>query len=209
MFENPNPIPRILRRQEIQESSTSSKPTFRSTSCPIRWIYLEDEPFDEHFETSLFRTSSDSELIDLIPDPLFIEELQLEAINSSINRHLQNSIQSDLTYEGTPNLSVITTASVSSSPFPHTSQPQTTPSTPPSTTQTPTAIPTPTVVSSLLAAMENIYAPLVLPANLGAMPQDYQSKITRFDGTGTYIAQHHTKKMTDHFEIYEISVDDV
>ena len=57
--------------------------------------------------------------------------------------------------------------------------------------------------------MENIYAPLVLPANPGAMPQDYQSKITPFDGSGTYTTEQHTKKMTDYFEIYEIDVDDV
>lgn len=41
------------------------------------------------------------------------------------------------------------------------------------------------------------------------MPQDYQSKITPFDGTGIYTAQQHTKKMYDYFEIYEIGVDDV
>lgn len=41
------------------------------------------------------------------------------------------------------------------------------------------------------------------------MPQDYQSKITTFDGTSTYTAQQHTKKMTDYFEIYEIDTDDV
>jgi hypothetical protein len=132
----------------------------------------------------------------------------------SIDRHLQNSPQSDLTTEGTPNPSVITSVSASSSSFPHTSQPQTTPhqtitSSSPSTTQTSTVIPTPAVVSPLPTAMANRYAPLVLPANLGAMPQDYQSKITPFDGTGTYTAQQHTKKMTDYFEIYEIDTDDV
>ena len=41
------------------------------------------------------------------------------------------------------------------------------------------------------------------------MPQDYQRKITYFDGTSTYTAQHHTKKMTDYFENYEIDDDDV
>lgn len=56
--------------------------------------------------------------------------------------------------------------------------------------------------------MANRYAPLVLLANLGAMPQDYQSKITTFDGTGTYTAQQYTKKKTDYFEIYEIDNDD-
>ena len=41
------------------------------------------------------------------------------------------------------------------------------------------------------------------------MPQDYQSKITYFDCTGTYTAKQHTKKMTDYFENYEIDDDDV
>jgi len=41
------------------------------------------------------------------------------------------------------------------------------------------------------------------------MPQDYQSKITYFEGTGTYTAQQHTKKMTDYFVSYEIDADDV
>jgi len=41
------------------------------------------------------------------------------------------------------------------------------------------------------------------------MPQDYQSKITPFDGSGSYTAQQHTKKITDYFEIYEIDADDV
>ena len=34
-------------------------------------------------------------------------------------------------------------------------------------------------------------------------------KITPFDGSGTYTAQQHTKKMTDYFEIYEVDADDV
>ena len=41
------------------------------------------------------------------------------------------------------------------------------------------------------------------------MPQDYQSKITYFDGTGTYTALQHTKKMQDYFENYEIDDDGV
>lgn len=53
------------------------------------------------------------------------------------------------------------------------------------------------------------YAPLVLPANPGAMPQDYQGKITYFDGTSTYTAQQHTKRMQDYFENYEIDDEDV
>ena len=214
MFENPNLIPRICRRQESQESTASSLRIYRSRSCPIRCSYLEDEPFDEQFETSLFVTFPDSKLVPLVPDPIFIEELQFEAVSSSIDRHLQSSIQFELTSERTPNPFTVTAASTSSSSFPLISQPkitppQTPPSTPPSTTQIPIVTPTPPVVRSPPAAMANKYTPLVFPANLGAMPQDYQSKITPFDGTGTYTAQQHTKKMTDYFKIYEIDTDDV
>lgn len=48
------------------------------------------------------------------------------------------------------------------------------------------------------------YAPLVLPAQLHAMPQDYQSKIFMFDVTSQYTAQQHVNKMTDYFELHEI-----
>ena len=57
--------------------------------------------------------------------------------------------------------------------------------------------------------MANIYAPLQLPANPGVMPQDYQTKITYFDGTDSYTALQHTKKMQDYFENYEIDDDGV
>jgi len=57
--------------------------------------------------------------------------------------------------------------------------------------------------------MANRYAPLQLPANPGALPQDYQSKITHFDSTGPFTALHHTKKMQDYFESYEIDDDSV
>lgn len=57
--------------------------------------------------------------------------------------------------------------------------------------------------------MANRYAPLQLPTNPGAMPQDYQTKITYFDGTGTCTALQHTKKMQDYFENYEIDDDSV
>ena len=99
---------------------------------------------------------------------------------------------------------MITSGSPSSSTFPQASQPQTTPSTPPPTTHRPTS-----PVIPLPLPMANRYAPLRLPANLGAMPQDYQSKITPFDGSGTYTAQKHTKRMTDYFKFYEIDADDV
>jgi len=53
------------------------------------------------------------------------------------------------------------------------------------------------------------YAPLVIPAPQCIFPVDYQSKIITFDGTRTYTAQQHTKKMTDYFELHEIDIGDV
>ena len=55
----------------------------------------------------------------------------------------------------------------------------------------------------------NRYAPLQLPTNPAAMPQDYQTKITYFDGTSAFTALQHTKKMQDYFESYEIDDDGV
>ena len=55
--------------------------------------------------------------------------------------------------------------------------------------------------------MANRYVSLQLPTNLGAMPQDYQTKITYFDSTGSHTALQHTKKMQDYFENYEIDDD--
>ena len=41
------------------------------------------------------------------------------------------------------------------------------------------------------------------------MPQDYQTKITYFDGTSACTTLQHTKKMQDYFESYEIDDDSV
>ena len=93
-----------------------------------------------------------------------------------------------------------------------------TPSTPPFTAHTTTttiAIPVIPVIPIILvvplipANMANRYAPLQLPANPGALPQEYQSKITYFDSTGPFTTLQHTKKMQDYFENYEIDNDSV
>ena len=57
--------------------------------------------------------------------------------------------------------------------------------------------------------MAALYAPLVLPQNLGAMPKDYQSKIPQFDNTQPITTQQHVDKMNDFFDLHEIDVDDV
>lgn len=130
--------------------------------------------------------------------------------NSDLDTFQQNLTTSGLTPGKMALLSINTTASPSS-----TSTPQSVLSTPPSTAHTSTTIPVVSIVLRLPALpfisvnMANCYAPLQLPINLGAMPQDYQGKITYFDGTGSYIAQKHTKKMMDYFENYEIDDDDV
>ena len=65
------------------------------------------------------------------------------------------------------------------------------------------------VVPLIPANMANRYAPLQLPANSRALPQEYQSKITYFDSTGPFTAIQHTKKVQDYFENYEIDDDSV
>ena len=52
--------------------------------------------------------------------------------------------------------------------------------------------------------MATRYAPLVFPAPLVAMPQDYLSKITLYDGTGPVTTQQHVDKMNDCFELQEV-----
>ena len=59
------------------------------------------------------------------------------------------------------------------------------------------------------SARADRYTPLVLPAQLHGMPQDYQSKIFLFDATGRYTTQQHVNKMTDYFELHEIYKSDV
>lgn len=99
---------------------------------------------------------------------------------------------------------------------------QSTPSTPPFTAHTTTTTAAVTVVlvtpvipvvipvvPLVLVNMANRYAPLQLPANAGTLPQDYQSKITFFDSTGSCTTIQHTKKMQDYFENYEIDDDSV
>jgi hypothetical protein len=57
--------------------------------------------------------------------------------------------------------------------------------------------------------MANRYAPLQIPANAPALPQDYQTRLSFFDSHGPLTAIQHAKKMQDHFETYEIDDDSV
>jgi hypothetical protein len=53
------------------------------------------------------------------------------------------------------------------------------------------------------------YAPLVLAAPLHAMPQDYQTRLPQFNGTGPLNAQQHVDKMNDYFYLQEVDEADV
>ena len=57
--------------------------------------------------------------------------------------------------------------------------------------------------------MADKYVPLFLPAQLHAMPQDYQSKTFLFDATSQYTTQEHVNKITNYFELHEIDESDV
>ena len=63
--------------------------------------------------------------------------------------------------------------------------------------------PTPLISSSIvhphIPIMAARYAPLVLASILHNMPQDYQTRIPQFDGTGPITAQQHVDKMNDYF----------
>ena len=57
--------------------------------------------------------------------------------------------------------------------------------------------------------MAAIYDPLVLAAPLHAMPQDYQTRLTQYDSTGSINAQQHVDKMNDYFDLQEVDEVDV
>ena len=57
--------------------------------------------------------------------------------------------------------------------------------------------------------MAATYSPLVFVAPLQNMPQDYQTRIPQFDGTGSLNAQQHVDKMNDFFDFQELDEADV
>lgn len=212
MFENPNLIPRILR----QESSLSPRPVFKSHSCPVEFQYLENLPFYEHFDLSLFEAKSESMIGDTVLNQEFVEDLEIERVNRSIDDYILNSLQSSIVATNILELleSASTTlgSSTALSSFEVHSQPKFIPtlpvqpsisdqgsitSTPPSTPQSPitsTALVfinhpiSPRPVSNPPRVMATRYAPLVLPKNLDVTPADFQSKIPLFHATQGIIA---------------------
>ena len=60
-------------------------------------MFIEDLPFDEYFDLSIFRTKFESALEDTVLDPEFTAELEVQRENLSIDQYLLNSPQSSLT----------------------------------------------------------------------------------------------------------------
>ena len=57
--------------------------------------------------------------------------------------------------------------------------------------------------------MANKYAPLVLPTNLNAMPDNYDSKIKQFGAEDKYFSQHHIDYFKDFCDLTEVDEEDV
>ena len=85
-------------------------------------------------------------------------------------------------------------------------QPQTPSASPLQTVHIPPMPPRPNPPRMMAAC----FAPLVLPQVLNNMPNDYQSKISFFDGTPNSItAQQHVDKMTNFYELHVIDAENV
>ena len=67
----------------------------------------------------------------------------------------------------------------------------------------------PTSTSQSTSAMANRYAPLVLLANLNAMPVDYSTKIKQFGDDESYTARKHVQWFKDFCDLVEVDDDDV
>jgi hypothetical protein len=94
-----------------------------------------------------------------------------------------------------------------------TAKPQTTHSVPASPSSSSSSATTPPIIQFVVPPPPPImaarYAPLVLAAPLHAMPQDYQTRLPQFDGTGPLSTQQHVDKMNDYFDLQEVDEADV
>jgi hypothetical protein len=92
-------------------------------------------------------------------------------------------------------------------------KPQPTHSVPPSPSSSTASVTSPPITQVVVQPPPPImaarYAPLVLATPLHAMPQDYQTRLPQFDGTGPLNAQQHVDKMNDYFDLQEVDEVDV
>ena len=69
---------------------------FKAQSCPVGFEYLEDQEFDEQFELSLFETKSESAVDSTILNPEFVQNLETERTNKSIDDYILNRLQNSI-----------------------------------------------------------------------------------------------------------------
>jgi hypothetical protein len=212
---------KLLRKKNTVEGFGSHSPLHRSTSLPENLVAIQDLEFDISFEKSLFRTKSDSFISETVLDQTilqprtpeilspreefdqrFLQEFnKLEDLVANLDQalyqaHFQQSVE----------LSSLTIVAAS---IKHQIIHSTSPS-PTSSTSSVTSPPiTQVVVQPPPPIMAARYAPLVLVAPLHAMPQDYQTRLPQFDGTGPLNAQQHVDKMNDYFDLQEVDEADV
>jgi hypothetical protein len=136
------------------------------------------------------------------PDQIFLEEFDkpeilVENLDQALHQtHFQQSVE----------FSAITVAAASVK-----SQPAHSVLVSPSSSASPVTSPPiiQVVVPPPPPIMAARYAPLVLATPLHAMPQDYQTRLPQFDGTGPLNAQQHVDKMNDYFDLQEVDEADV
>jgi hypothetical protein len=92
-------------------------------------------------------------------------------------------------------------------------KPQTIHSTPPSPSSSTASVTSPPIIQVIVQAHSPImvarYAPLMLAAPFHAMPQDYQTRLPKYDNIGSINAQQHVDKMNDYFDLQEVDEIDV
>jgi len=88
---------------------------FRSHSCTVVFEYLEDLPFDEHFYLSLFETKSESAVGNIVLNPEFVQYLETERENRSIDAYILNSLQNSILATNIPDILESASATLGSS----------------------------------------------------------------------------------------------
>lgn len=185
-------------------------------------MFVEDLPFDESFELSLFRTKSETALDDTVLDLDFLIDLEVQKENRSIGDYILNSSQSSINATNISDLSKSaekTSTTLNSIVFPSISKINSqlwfiptlplqliTPTSPSTAPLNPSSS---NVVVNSPRVMVAEYALLVLPQNLNDMPTDYQIKIPLFDATQSITAQQHVDKMNEFFDLRDVEAENV
>jgi hypothetical protein len=212
---------KLLRKKNTIEGSGNHSPLHRSNSLPEKLVSIHDLEFDISFEQSLFITKSDIFVSETILDQTILQPRTLEILSPRIEfdqRFLQEFDKlEDLVenldqalYQAHFQQSVeLCSLTIVTSSIKH----QIIHSTCPTYTSSISSVTSPPITQVVVQhpppIMATRYAPLVLDAPLHAMPQDYQTRLPQFDGTGPLNAQQHVDNMNDYFDLQEVDEADV